>query len=63
MYQTTAGSNHDYKVIEDESLLQPAYKKAPGSWKVNYTLDAVSKVMNHHSEHKDFCSDLHDSQN
>ena len=45
VYQTTTGSTHNYKVVEDDTLLHPVYRKAPGSWKVNYTLDAVSKVI------------------
>ena len=44
VYQTTTASTHDYKVLQDATLLHPTYRKAPGSWKVNYTLDAISKV-------------------
>ena len=44
VYQTTTATNHNYKLLQDDTLLQPTYRKAPGSWKVNYTLDAISKV-------------------
>ena len=43
VYQTTTSTAHDYKPSET-ILQQPVHKKAPGSWKVNYTLDAIDKV-------------------
>lgn len=43
VYQTTTGTAHSYKPSET-FLQQPSYKKAPGSWKVNYTRDTLEKV-------------------
>ena len=43
VYQTTTGTAHNYKPSET-LLQQPSYKKAPGSWKVNYTCDTIEKV-------------------
>jgi len=43
VYQTTTGTAHNYKPSET-LLQQPSYKKAPGSWKVNYTRDTIEKV-------------------
>ncbi len=43
VYQTTTGAAHDYKPT-DPTLQQP---KAPGSWKVHYTLDTIRRVRPH----------------
>jgi len=43
VYQTTTSTAHDYKPSET-ILQQPVHKKAPGSWRVNYTLDAIDKL-------------------
>lgn len=44
VYQTTTASTHNFKMVENETLLHPLYKKAPGSWKVKHTLDTVAKL-------------------
>ena len=40
---TTTGSTHDLK-FHESPLLQPGYKKAPSSWKVQYVEDSISTV-------------------
>ncbi|CAB4038975.1 Hypothetical predicted protein, partial [Paramuricea clavata] len=42
-YVTTTGSTHDHK-FHESPLLQPGYKKAPSSWKVQYVEDSISTL-------------------
>lgn len=42
-YRTTTDTNHDLK-HRSLPLIQPFYKKAPGSWKVQYVEDTISTL-------------------
>lgn len=42
-FTTTTGSTHDYKP-QGGQLSHPSYKKAPGSWKVQYVEDTIGKL-------------------
>ena len=42
-FKTTTGSTHDYKT-QGGQLSHPSYKKAPGSWKIQYVEDTIGKV-------------------
>ena len=45
VYQTTTATTYDNIREEDGNEVQPPqYRKAPGHWRVNYTLEAISKV-------------------